>query len=136
MSAIDLKQLAAEISVQHGIRVDADDPMMAVVTLNRLVLEAAVAEIVENLQSATRNLQDAAEKVQLRAGAGLAKDIRECVVAIQDELRAGALFSGKNAAPVADDSKPWRRQQRLRHLIGASLIFLSGVGIGLSLRTF
>ena len=39
MRQMDLKQLAAEVSIQHGIRVDPDDPMMAVVTLNRIVLE-------------------------------------------------------------------------------------------------
>ena len=64
----DVKRLAAEISVQHGIRVDPDDPMMAVVTLNRLVLEQAVGEIVERLQSATRDFQDATEKVPAPGG--------------------------------------------------------------------
>jgi len=136
MPAIDLKRLAAEISVQHGIRVDADDPMMAVVTLNRLVLESAVAEVVENLQSATRDLQDAAEKVQLRAGARLAREIRECASAIQMELRAGGSASGGRAANLRDDSKSGHHQRWLRQLIAAVIIFLAGVGVGLSLHTF
>jgi len=46
---IDLKRLAAEVSVQHGIRVDPDDPMMAVVTLNRLVFEQAVGQLLERV---------------------------------------------------------------------------------------
>jgi hypothetical protein len=37
MDATEIKRLAAEVSVQHGIRIDPDDPIMAVVTLNRLV---------------------------------------------------------------------------------------------------
>ena len=50
-TTIDLKRLAAEVSVQHGIRVDPDDPMMAVVTLNRLVFEQAVAQVLERVQA-------------------------------------------------------------------------------------
>ena len=50
MTPSDLKRIAAEVSVQHGIRIDADDPMMAVVTLNRLVFEQAVAEVLERVQ--------------------------------------------------------------------------------------
>jgi hypothetical protein len=45
-TTIDLKRLAAEVSIQHGIRIDSDDPMMAIVTLNRLVFEAAVAQVI------------------------------------------------------------------------------------------
>ena len=41
MPQLDLRQLAAKVSIEHGIRVDPDDPIMAVVTLNRLVLEQA-----------------------------------------------------------------------------------------------
>ena len=67
MRQLDLKQLAAKVSVEHGIRVDPDDPIMAVVTLNRLVLEHAAVEIVEEVRSATREFEQAAENVQVRA---------------------------------------------------------------------
>jgi hypothetical protein len=133
---IDLKRLAAEVSIQHGIRIDADDPMMAVVTLNRLMLEAAAAEIVENLQSAARNFQDAAEKVQLRAGARLARDFRECAAAIRMELRAGGSASATTTANLRDETRSRSRQRWFRQLIAAGIIFLAGVGVGLSLRIF
>jgi len=45
MTSADLKRIAAEVSIQHGIRLDTDDPMMAVVTLNRMVFEQAVADV-------------------------------------------------------------------------------------------
>jgi hypothetical protein len=51
MRQLDLKQLAAKVSVEHGIRVDPDDPIMAVVTLNRLVLEQAANEIADEVRS-------------------------------------------------------------------------------------
>ncbi|MDQ6676153.1 MAG: hypothetical protein M3Z09_02520 [Acidobacteriota bacterium] len=52
---IDIKRLAAEVSAQHGIRIDPDDPMMAVVTLNRLVFEQAVSQMLEVMQAAVRD---------------------------------------------------------------------------------
>ena len=49
MTAIDVKRLAAEVSVQHGIRLDPDDPIMAVVTLNKLVFEQSVSVVVDRV---------------------------------------------------------------------------------------
>jgi hypothetical protein len=85
MRQLDLKQLAAKVSVEHGIRVDPDDPIMAVVTLNRLVLEQAANGIVEDIRSATREFEQAAEGVQLRAGALVAQRVRECVAVLRQE---------------------------------------------------
>ena len=73
---LDLRRLAAEVSAQHGIRIDPDDPMMAVVTLNRLVFEQAVAQVLDRVQSAVRDFEAAAEKVQVRAGGVLAQEVR------------------------------------------------------------
>jgi hypothetical protein len=86
MRQLDLKQLAAKVSVEHGIRVDLDDPIMAVVTLNRLVLEQAANEIVEEVRSATREFEQAAENVQVSAGALVAQRVRECVGVLRQEL--------------------------------------------------
>jgi len=130
----DVKRLAAEISAQHGIRVDPDDPMMAVVTLNRLVLEQAVGDIVERLQSATRDLQDASEKVQLRAGARLAREVRDCAAAIREalvedsSLRAHLVTTGTGRS----DTRPTARW-RLPVVVGLAIVlFLSGFWIGCS----
>jgi hypothetical protein len=82
----DLKRLAAEVSIQHGIRIDPDDPMMAVVTLNRLVFEAAVAQVIERMQAAVRDFEAAGEKVQVRAGGALAQEVRKSGVVMRQEV--------------------------------------------------
>lgn len=76
-TGIDLKRMAAEVSIQHGIRIDADDPMMAIVTLNRLVFEAAVAQVLDCIHAAVRDFEMAADKVQVRAGGALAQEVRD-----------------------------------------------------------
>ena len=93
LTAIDLKRLAAEVSVQHGIRIDPDDPMLAVVTLNRLVFEHAVAQVLERMQSSVQDFEAATEKVQVRAGAVLAQEVRNCGAAFRLELGCTISFS-------------------------------------------
>ena len=86
MRQLDLKQLAAKVSVEHGIRVDPDDPIMAVVTLNRLVLEQAANEIVEEVRSATREFEQAAKNVQLRAGNLLSQRVRDGIAVLRQDV--------------------------------------------------
>ena len=86
MATIDVKRLAAEVSVQHGIRLDPDDPIMAVVTLNQLVFEQSVSAVVDRVASAVRELEQAADKVQARAGIVLAQEVKDCVASLRREM--------------------------------------------------
>jgi hypothetical protein len=85
-TTIDLKRLAAEVSVQHGIRVDPDDPMMAVVTLNRLIFEQSIAQVLERVQASVRDFEAAADKGRVRAGGALAQEIRDCGLELRQEV--------------------------------------------------
>src|SRR3954466_11535700 len=87
MDSAEIKRLAAEVSVQHGIRIDPDDPMMAVVTLNRLVLEAALSETLQSFRTASAEFNQAAERVQIRVGSAVAQEVRESAAAIREELQ-------------------------------------------------
>ncbi|MDQ1474639.1 MAG: hypothetical protein QOJ99_6119 [Bryobacterales bacterium] len=86
LPAIDLKRVAAEVSAQHGIRIDPDDPMLAVVTLNRMVFEQAVNQVLQQMQAAARDFEVAVDKVQIRAGGILAQEVRDCGVAMREEF--------------------------------------------------
>jgi hypothetical protein len=82
----DLKRLAAEVSAQHGIRIDADDPAMAVVTMNRIVFERSVAQVLERMDAATRSFDEATERLQTRVGGLVAREVRECTQALRKDL--------------------------------------------------
>ena len=137
-TAIDLKRLAAEVSVQHGIRIDPDDPMMAVVTLNRLVFEQAVAHVLDRVQSAVQDFEAATEKVQVRAGGVLAQEVRDSVVVLRDEIaKAASKFSSDartiraKRTSIIDVPKPaWL----VACLALALMLFALGVWMGTRLR--
>jgi hypothetical protein len=136
---IDLKRLAAEVSVQHGIRVDPDDPMMAVVTLNRLVFEQAVGQVLERVQESVRDFETAADKVQVRAGGALAQEVRDCGLAMRQEVekaiedfrRAGA-NPPKDAAGVL--SNGGGHKWIVLGLALALSLFGLGIWVGVRLR--
>ena len=134
---IDLKRLAAEVSVQHGIRVDPDDPMMAVVTLNRLVFEQAVGQVLERVQESVRDFETAADKVQVRAGAALAQEVRDCGEAMKQEAeKALEEFRGVGTRRWADSvGLPSTSAGQKWIVLGLALaISLFGLGVWVGAR--
>ena len=139
MRQLDLKQLAAKVSVEHGIRVDPDDPIMAVVTLNRLVLEQAANGIVEDIRSATREFEQAAEGVQLRAGALVAQRVRDCVGVLRQEIAKDiGNASTRGRTSVGDVGRADERLAVQRWvaigLLSGAVLFGCGVWLGTMLR--
>lgn len=88
LSKIDLKRLAADVSAEYGIRIDLDDPMVAAITLNKLVLEHAATELLSRIQTATQAFETAGERLQVRAGHALAQEVKECVSTMREQLSA------------------------------------------------
>ncbi len=132
MASIDIKRLAADVSAQHGIRIDSDDPMMAVVTLNRLVFEHAIAQVLEQMQIASHEFESASEKTQVRAGAVLAQEIRECGRLMRQEV-ASAIEDAAQRKPIVH---PKMRQligpkASLRSLMGGFVLSIGLIGVGI-----
>jgi hypothetical protein len=133
LNPIDLKRLAAEVSFQHGIRIDPDDPMFAVVTINRLIFDQAVAEVLERMQASIRDFEAATDKVQIRAGVVLAQQVRECGMALRQQCRQ----TPEEAARPTPESQVARHPNVLPKwnstpaviLIG-SMLFAAGVLVG------
>ena len=139
MRQLDLKQLAAKVSVEHGIRVDLDDPIMAVVTLNRLVLEQSANEIVEGVRSATREFEQAAESVQVRAGALVAQRVRDCVGVLRQEIAKDiGNASTRGRMSIGDvgraDERPAVQRWVAIGLLSGAVLFGCGVWLGTMLR--
>ena len=85
--APDIDRLIAEVAARHGILLKHDDAAFALVTLNQLVLEQALAEIRENLRGAAVEFEAAATRQQSRAGGLIGQEIKRAIA----ELRAEAL---------------------------------------------
>jgi hypothetical protein len=80
---VDVEKLIGEVAARNGIRIEPDDPAFALVTLNQLILEEAVRNLVGEIRAATADFESAAERVQTRAGAMLASEIGESARRLQ-----------------------------------------------------
>lgn len=139
MDSAEIKRLAAEVSIQHGIRVDPDDPMMAVVTLNRLMLESAINDALRSIRAATEEFNCAAERLQIRAGSVLAQEVRESVVAVRSELQKDIENARVKACELIDElhrgqSRPSSIQGKLLRGIAGAALFAAGLLVGILLR--
>ena len=72
----DVDRLLAEALSKHGIRIDANDPAIVMVTLNRLVLEDAARGVAEEIRQAADEFEQAATRVQEGLGKALAERAR------------------------------------------------------------
>ena len=109
------------------------------VTLNRLVLEQSANEIVEEVRSATREFEEAAESVQLRAGALVAQRVRDCVAVLRQELvKDIGNASTRTQRSIGDvgraDESPSVQRWVAIGLLSGAVLFGCGVWLGIILR--
>jgi hypothetical protein len=132
----DFKRLAAEVTARHGIRVDPDDPMMAIVTLNCLMLEAAAAEVEEGFRRALGDFETAIERLHVRAGEAVADEVRQCVATMRTQPHSDRSTRGIRAAALgqtADEPPPpdSRLRRSVSTLFFGLVSFSAGLGVGL-----
>jgi hypothetical protein len=94
MSAkFDTKAMIAKVAERHGILLRPDDPAFAIVTLNELVLEATAAALIQQVDNSISEFSMAADRIQVRAGAALAEEVRIAIdfmrIGIRTDLETG-----------------------------------------------
>jgi hypothetical protein len=139
MDTTEIRRLAAEVSVQHGIRIDPDDPMMAVVTLNRLVLEAALSETLQSFRTASAEFNQAAERVQIRVGSAVAQEVRESAAAIREELQKDIDKARLSARELIVEAQRTQSRHFLVRwiaigVLGGAVLFAAGFYFGTLIR--
>jgi len=72
---MDINRLMAEAIARHGVKLDAADPAMVIVTLNRLMLEDAVHEVADEIRKAASEFEAAGQRLQKGVGTALAREI-------------------------------------------------------------
>ena len=118
------------MSVQHGIRVDPDDPMMAVVTLNRLMLEGVITNASSLMIGATQEFNRAIERVQIRAGSVVAQEVRESVASIRAEMQKDIENARLDARELINELHRAQSQSRRWLLICLGLVAGAGLFAG------
>jgi Transcriptional activator TraM len=101
MTSPDVKTLIGEVAARHGITLRSDDPAFALVTVNQLVLEQTMLDLIQRTQEMTAEFDRAGDRLQERAGRVLAGELRKAGTEIRLALRqdiAAAMRSRQSAA--------------------------------------
>lgn len=135
MPQLDIKQVVGELASQHGIRVDANDPAIAIVLLNRLILQHSADELANGVRMGIREFEEAVQKVQTRAGQLVAAEFNERAAALRSELQRDITLAGAKASEIVFRVEQANRQPVILRwatlgIVGALALFLMGLWIG------
>jgi hypothetical protein len=135
MLQMDIKKAVGELSTQYGIRIDANDPTIAVVLLNCLVLQHSANDLTNGVQTGLREFEEAVQRVQARAGQLVAAEFNDRVAALRGELQRDITLAGAKANEIV-----FRVEQASRHpvmirwatlgIVAGLLLFLTGLWFG------
>jgi hypothetical protein len=99
----DVKALIGEVAARHGITLRPDDPVFALVTVNQLVLEQAMTELIGRTQQLTNEFDQAAARLQARAGSVLATEVRKAGAEIRQAFRQDITSTGIRPRQSAEE---------------------------------
>jgi len=132
----DVKRLIAEVAVRNGIRIEPDDPVFCVVTLNQLILEEAGQNVANEIRTATKHLQEAVTTVEGRVGVILARELKQTLSVLRSEVDRET----RSHFEPRKTYVRWAKNVRSRMaysafgILVASLIFGCGVLLGIALH--
>ena len=94
----DSKQLIAAVRARNGIRIEPDDPVFALVTINELVLEEAVRRLSDEMDRRLATFSAGMDHTERRAGKLLAQDVTNAAAQIRAEMQKDIDAAGMKAA--------------------------------------
>ena len=139
MTTPDVKGLIAEVAARHGIALRPDDPVFALVTVNQLVLEQTMTELIGRAHQMTNEFDHAATRLQTRAGVVLAAEVRKAGSEIRQALRQDITSAGIRAHQSGPEVQRTASRSMMYLWLSAGLsaalaLFVIGVLVGRALR--
>ena len=82
----DVQRLIEIVAARHRLVLKSDDAALAIVTMNRLVLEESIEAIHSRIREDLALFEAAAQRIQTRAANVLAAQVRESAAGIRKEI--------------------------------------------------
>ncbi len=131
----NVKRLISEVAAQNGIRVEPDDPLFALVTINRIVLDEATQKLQNHIQARIVEFDASMQKAEARAGKMLAQMVKESAAQMRQGLQNDIRLAGlKTCEFVHLVNEAHRRPALIRWsavgLVAGALLFGGGIWVG------
>jgi hypothetical protein len=136
---IDIQRLIAEVAARHNVFLKPDDPAIALVTMNRLILDDAMETVNKQIRATIAEFHASIQKAERRAGSMLAQGVKESAVQMQQGLQNDIHIAGLKAREIVHlVNEAHRRPALIRWsavgLVAGALLFGGGVWCGTMLH--
>jgi hypothetical protein len=136
---IDIQRLIAEVAARHNVFLRPDDPGIALVTMNRLVLDGAMERIHAEIRATIAEFHASMQRAERRAGSMLAQGVKESGAQMRQGLQNDIHIAGLKAREIVHlVNEAHRRPALIRWsavgLVAGALLFGGGVWLGTFLR--
>jgi hypothetical protein len=132
---IDVQRLIGEVAARHRLLLHPDEPAIAMVTMNQLVLDSSLAAVHKEIRATIAEFHASMQKAEKRAGSMLAQGVRESGAQMRAGLQGDIEMAGLKAREYVHlVNEAHRRPAMIRWsavgLVAAMLIFSSGIWLG------
>jgi uncharacterized membrane protein YgdD (TMEM256/DUF423 family) len=129
------RRLIAEVAARHSVFLKPDDPAIALVTMNRLILDDAMAAVHGQIRVTIAEFQASMQKAERRAGSMLAQEVRDSAAQMQRGLQNDIHTAGLKAREIVHlVNEAHRRPALIRWsavgLVAGALLFGGGLWLG------
>ena len=133
--SFDVQRLIGEVAARHNLLLNPDDPAIALVTMNQLILEAAIESVQEQMSATLAKFDASIQKAEKRAGGMLAQTVRESTTQMQQGLQDDIQVAGLKAREIVHMVNAAHRRPALIRwaaagLLAGALLFGGGVWLG------
>jgi hypothetical protein len=133
--AITIQRLIAEVAARHNVFLKPDDPGIALVTMNRLILDDAMETVHGQIRATIAEFHASMQKAEKRAGGILAQGVKESAVQMRRGLQNDIHRAGLKASEIVHlVNEAHRRPALIRWsaigLVAGALLFGGGVWLG------
>jgi len=138
-NSIDIQRLIAEVAARHNVFLRPSDPAIALVTMNRLILDDAMETVHGQIRATIAEFHASMQKAERRAGSMLAQELKELAAQMQRGLQNDIHTAGLKAREIVHLVNEAHRRPALTRwfadvLIAGALLFGGGVWCGTMLH--
>ena len=135
----DVKLMISEVARENGIRIEPGDPLFALVTMNRMVLDESARIYYDYNQKLITEFNASMTKAETRAASMLAQMVKASAEKMREDLQGDIHIAGLKAREYVHlVNEAHRRPAMIRWIavgLAAGMVLLGGgVWIGMLLR--
>jgi hypothetical protein len=136
---IEVQKMIGEVAARNHCRIEASDPIFAVSTINRLMLDEVVEGLIVRVRAAISAFDTSARAVDAHAGKLLAEEIRNSTSAWKAEVARDISIANVRSCEMIDKlnmahSKPAMVRWGALGLVAGLFIFVGGIVLGRYVR--